>query len=214
MNILRIDASARTEGSVTRRLADDLIQRLRKRHPGARVVRRDLVETLPLLDEDWLNANFTDPAERTTEHRAVLALSDRLIGEITDTDAIVMAVPIYNFGVPASVKAWVDLVCRARETFRYTENGPVGLLGDRPVYLVTASGGTPIGSKIDFATGYLRHIFGFIGITDVRLIAAGEVQVAADLAMATARKHIASALAPTTSSSQTVRPRERKPLIV
>jgi FMN-dependent NADH-azoreductase len=195
MNILRIDGSARFEGSVTRQLADEVIGRLRAENPGASVTQRELSDRLPLLDEDWVNANFTDPAERTTEQRAALVLSDQLVEELKAADLIVIAVPIYNFGVPAAAKAWVDLICRARETFRYSENGPVGLLEDRPVYLVTASGGTPIGSESDFATGYLRHIFGFIGLNDVRLIEAGQSMVDAELAIGRARDQIDAAVA-------------------
>jgi FMN-dependent NADH-azoreductase len=195
MNILRIDGSARFEGSVTRQLADEVIGRLRAENPGAYVTQRELSDRLSLLHEDWVNANFTDPAERTIEQRAALALSDRLVEELKAADLIVIAVPIYNFGVPAAVKAWIDLICRAGETFRYSENGPVGLLEDRPVYLVTASGGTPIGSESDFATGYLRHIFGFIGISDVRLIEAGQLMIDAEPAIGRARDQIDAAVA-------------------
>ena len=195
MNILRIDGSARFEGSVTRQLADEVIGRLRAENPGAHVTQRELSDRLPLLDEDWVNANFTDPAERTDEQRAALAFSDQLVAELKAAHLIVIAVPIYNFGVPAAVKGWVDLICRARETFRYSENGPVGLLENRPVYLVAASGGTRIGSEMDFATGYLRHIFGFIGIQDVRLIEAGELMGGAEPAIGRARHQIDAALA-------------------
>ncbi|MGB1109405.1 MAG: FMN-dependent NADH-azoreductase [Gammaproteobacteria bacterium] len=194
MNILRIDGSARFEGSVTRGLADQVIEGLRAAHPNATVTQRELSDPIPLLNETWINANFTDPAERSEEQRAALALSDELVAELKAADAIVLAAPIYNFGIPAAMKAWVDMVCRARETFRYTENGPVGLLEDRPVYLVTASGGTPIGSEIDFATGYLRHILGFIGITDVRVIEAGQLMAAAEPALERAREQIEKAV--------------------
>jgi FMN-dependent NADH-azoreductase len=195
MNILRIDASARFEGSVTRRLADAVIRRLRAETPAARVTQRELSDGLPVVDEGWVNASFTDPAERGPEQRARLALSDRLVEELRTADVIVMATPIYNFGVPAAVKAWVDLVCRARETFRYSENGPVGLLEDRPLYLVTASGGTTIGGELDFSTGYLRHIFAFIGIRDVRLVEAGELTTGAEQAIGRAEDQIDAAMA-------------------
>lgn len=197
MNILRIDGSARFSGSVTRQLADDVVSRLRTQNPEATVTQRELSDNLPLLNEQWVNANFTDPAERNDEQRAVLALSDSLVAELKAADVVVIGVPIYNFGVPAAVKAWVDLICRARETFRYTENGPVGILADRPVYLVTASGGVEIGGNMDFATSYMRHLFGFIGISDVRLIAAGQLMAAGDEALARARGQIDVALATT-----------------
>jgi FMN-dependent NADH-azoreductase len=100
-------------------------------------------------------------------------MSDHLLRELDDADVIVITVPLYNFSVPATLKAWIDMVCRAGLSFRYTDNGPVGMLRDRPVYLVIASGGVPLGSAADFASGYLHHIFSFIGITDVRDVFAG-----------------------------------------
>lgn len=94
--------------------------------------------------------------------------SDLLVRELDSADVIMITAPVYNFSVPAALKAWIDMICRASLTFHYTENGPEGLLKDRPVYLVMASGGVPFGSSADFASGYLRHILGFIGIRDVR----------------------------------------------
>ena len=100
-----------------------------------------------------------------------------------EADAVVLTVPVYNFSVPSVLKAWIDHICRAGVTFRYTEQGPQGLLDDRPVYLVMASGGMPFGSPADFASGYLRQVLKFIGIEDVRLI--GAEGVAADAEAAT-----------------------------
>jgi FMN-dependent NADH-azoreductase len=110
--------------------------------------------------------------QRSAAQRAALAESDALVAELAAADLLVIGVPIYNFGVPAALKAWVDMVARARLTFRYTENGPEGLLRGKRAYLVVASGGTAVGSEIDFATGYLRHVLGFLGIEDVQIIAA------------------------------------------
>jgi FMN-dependent NADH-azoreductase len=107
-----------------------------------------------------------------------LAASDEAVAAVEAADAIVLTVPMYNFSVPSVLKAWIDHLCRAGLTFRYTENGPQGLLADRPLYLVMASGGVPFGSPMDFASGYLRQVFRFIGIEDVRLI--GAERVAAD----------------------------------
>jgi len=167
--ILRIDASMRTEGSVTRALADDLIAR----RPGARVIRRDLAAApLPFHDADWIAANFTEDEKRTPEQVEALALSDRLIEELRAADEIVIALPVYNFGVPAALKAWFDLVLRARVTFRYGPDGPVGLLEGKRATVLVASGGTRVGSGIDFATPWIRHVLGFMGITDVEIVAA------------------------------------------
>ncbi len=174
-NILRIDASARNNGSTTRQLADQLVTRLIEQGYGANVIRRDLALTPPaLLTETWVGANFTDDADRTDDQRAALAHSDELIAELEAANTIVIGVPVYNFAIPAALKAWVDLIARARRTFRYTETGPEGLLKNKRAFLVVASGGVPVGSEYDFATGYLRHVLGFVGITDVTIIAADQ----------------------------------------
>ena len=184
--LLRIDASMRHDGSTTRMLADKAVARL-----GAdKVIHRDLTHALPQIDETWIGANFTDPAERTPAQKAALALSDTLIEEIRAADTLVIAAPVYNFGVPAALKLWIDLIARARETFRYTEYGPQGLLTGKRAIIVTASGGTEIGSEIDFATPYLRHVMGFIGIEDVTVIGAGRQMADADAAMDQALKGI------------------------
>ncbi|MBB6427499.1 FMN-dependent NADH-azoreductase [Sphingopyxis sp. JAI128] len=172
-NILRIDASARNDGSTTRQLSAQLVDQLISQGYGANVVHRDLALTPPaLLTEGWVGANFTDEADRSDEQKALLAGSDELIAELEAADMIVIGVPVYNFAIPASLKAWIDLIARARRTFRYTETGPEGLLKGKKVYLVVASGGVPVGSDYDFATGYLRHVLGFVGLTDVTIIAA------------------------------------------
>lgn len=172
--ILRIDASGRRIGSASRALGDRLIERLRTAHPNAVVRSRDLADGLPFVDESWIDANQTDPETRSEHQRQRLSLSDQLVGELQRADTLVLTSPIYNFSVPAVLKAWIDLVCRARLSFRYSADGPVGLLPDRPVYLALASGGTPVGSEVDFASGYLRHVLGFIGLHDLRLIAADQ----------------------------------------
>lgn len=174
-NILRIDASARNDGSTTRQLSARLVDQLISLGYGANVVHRDLALAPPaLLTEGWVGANFTDEADRSDEQKALLAGSDELIAELEAADTIVIGVPVYNFAIPASLKAWIDLIARARRTFRYTEAGPEGLLKGKKAYLVVASGGVPVGSDYDFATGYLRHVLGFVGITDVTIIAADQ----------------------------------------
>src|SRR5690606_18299288 len=97
---------------------------------------------LPFVDADWVAANLTDPDDRSTAQRQVLAGSDALVQEVMAADVWVIATPIYNFGVPASLKAWIDQIARARVTFRYTEQGPQGLLANKKVYILTATGGT------------------------------------------------------------------------
>ena len=176
MHLLRIDASARVDDSVTRGIANRLIADLQHRHPTAMITRRDLREPPPFVTDQWVAANFTAAAQRTGAQHTALAQSTALADELSAADAVIIATPIYNFSIPAALKAWVDMVTRVGVTFRYTAEGPQGLLADRPVYVVIASGGTPIGSRIDFATPYLRHIFGFIGITDVRIVDAANAE--------------------------------------
>ena len=191
--ILRLDASARTEGSVSRDLADRLVSGLAAA-TDAKIVRREIGQGLPAIDGGWIAANFTDPDARTDEHKAMLALSDELVEELRAADTLVLALPIYNFGVPAAVKNWVDHIARARVTFRYSEAGPVGLLTGKKAYIVVASGGTLVGSAIDFATPYLRHVLGFVGIDDVTVIAADRLSLGAEESVAKANAEIDAAV--------------------
>lgn len=171
LRVLRIDSSAKNEASVTRQLADLVMQRLADQQ-AVQVISRDVSQGLPFLDNAWVAANFTAPEARDTAMQSTLALSDMLVREVQDADVLVIGVPIYNFGVPASLKAWFDLIARARLTFHYTEHGPQGLLSGKKAYLLAASGGTPVGGAIDFATPWLKHVLGFVGINDVEVIAA------------------------------------------
>lgn len=194
--ILKIDASARKDGSVTRQLADELVTGLLGKHADARVLSRDVSGGLPFLDEEWVGANFTPASDRSAAQKLKLALSDTLVEELKAADTIVLGVPVYNFGIPAALKAWVDLVARAGVTFRYTETGPVGLLDGKKAYVLLASGGTQVGSDIDFASGYVKHVLGFLGITDVTLIAADQMMADSakkDLALDAVRDLVATA---------------------
>ena len=190
--LLRIDASMRKNGSTSRQLADQLIEKLQQSE-RFNVTNRDLTETLPFVNEDWINANFTDPADRTSAQRAVLAQSDSLVAELKATDTLVIATPIYNFGVPAAFKAWIDMVARARETFRYSENGPVGLLEGKKAFVIVTSGGTELGSDIDFVSAWMTHVLGFIGITDVTMIDSSGLMKDEAGAIARAEEEIATA---------------------
>ncbi|MFK8183283.1 MAG: FMN-dependent NADH-azoreductase [Phormidesmis sp.] len=172
MKVLRIDASARYENSVSRQLTDELITRIQAQTPDTEVVVRDLAQGLPLLTEEMVVAYNTPAEERTAEQAELLSVSDALVAELKAADQIVIGCPIYNFSVPAAMKAYIDLVARAGLTFSYSSEGPVGLLSDRPVYLIITSGGTPVGSDIDFTSGYLKHVLSFIGIHNVEIMAA------------------------------------------
>lgn len=183
--ILRIESSARTSGSTTRDLNDKIVDRFRQSGP-VDVALRDLTVPVPQITESWVGANFTPAAERTADQAAELALSHTLVAELQDADVIVIGVPIYNFGVPAALKAWVDQVARAGVTFKYSAEGPVGLLEGKRAILSVASGGTEVGSDIDFASGYMRHVLGFIGVHDVEIVRADQQMVDADATKAKA----------------------------
>ncbi|MEM1377953.1 MAG: NAD(P)H-dependent oxidoreductase [Pseudomonadota bacterium] len=170
-NILSVQSSARVNGSHSRALSQKLIDKLTA-GSDATVVERDLADHLPLLDENWLGANWTPAAERSSEQNETLSLSATLIEEVKTADVLVIGVPIYNFSIPGALKAWIDLIARAGETFKYSEQGPKGLLEGKKAYVVVASGGVPVDSPVDFATPYMRHVLGFIGITDVEVIGA------------------------------------------
>ncbi len=186
--ILNIQSSGRLDDSLTRQLSDETIAHL---NPTS-VLTRDLAEGMPFVNEAWIGANFTPVADRIPEQVDTLAFSDSLVNELLDADTIVFGVPIYNFGVPAVLKAWVDMVARAGLTFRYTDNGPVGLIEGKRAIVMMASGGVPIGSDLDFASGYFRHVLGFIGITDVTIIAAEAPGGGVEEKLTAARTHIAA----------------------
>jgi FMN-dependent NADH-azoreductase len=202
-----VDSSARFAGSASRGLVDALIAGLRVRQGPLEVRVRDLAaEPLPPVDAAWVEANFTAPEERSEAHREALALSDALVDELEAADVVVMGIPVYNFGVPSTLKAWIDMVARARRTFRYTANGPEGLLRGKTAYLLLASGGVAVDSPVDFATPYMRQVLSFIGIDDVHVIAADRGVVRGPEAVATARRRIAEVLrAAGRSSSAQVR---------
>jgi FMN-dependent NADH-azoreductase len=191
LRVLEIAASGRNEGSVSRMLSADVVAALEARHGSIELTRRELKDGVPLVDDAWINANFTPAEERSAAQRATLAESDALVAELKAADLVVIGAPIYNFGIPAALKAWVDMVARARLTFRYTENGPQGLLEGKKAYVVIASGGVPVDSPVDFATPYLRHALSFIGITDVDVIAADRLNSRADESIDAARIRIA-----------------------
>lgn len=189
--VLAVHASGRQQGSVSRMLTAEILGALEEREGELVVTHRDLAGAMPFVDEAWIAANFTADEDRTPEQRETLGLSDRLVAELQAADVVVIGSPIYNFGIPAALKAWIDMIARARKTFRYTENGPVGLLEGKKAYVVIASGGVPVDSAVDFATPYLRHALGFVGIKNVEVIAADQLNQNADDAIDAARARIA-----------------------
>ena len=197
LKILEISASGRKSGSVSRLLTSELVGELEKKHVGATTTRRELSLGMPFVDEDWIGANFTAPEERSEAQNDTLGFSDQLVAELQASDTIVIGVPIYNFSIPAVLKAWVDMIARAGLSFRYTADGPEGLLKGKTAYLVVASGGVAVDSAWDFATPYMRHALAFVGITDVQVIAAEKLNSNADEAIDAARMIIADLVSET-----------------
>lgn len=175
-NILYITASIRSdEESVSRGLGNALVEKLAGQ-TGASVTKRDLATNdIPHLTAERFAANLTPVADRTAEQAELTAYADELIAELQAADTIVIATPIYNFSAPATLKAWADLVARAGTTFKYTETGPVGLLTGKKAYLAIASGGTTVGSEIDFMSPWLKFFLGFLGISDIEIVAADAI---------------------------------------
>ena len=190
LRILEVSASGRNGESVSRMLTQDVICALEQRHGDVSLTRRNLNSGVSFVDEAWIAANFTAEEERSDEQRLALAESDALVAELEQADIVIIGAPIYNFGVPAALKAWVDMIARARLTFRYTENGPKGLLTGKKAYVVIASGGVPVDSPVDFATPYLRQALKFVGITDVEIVAADQLNKNAEDSIDAARVRI------------------------
>ncbi len=188
--ILKVNSSGQRDGSVSRRLVAKVADKLRRENPGAELVERDVSAGLPPVDEAWIGANFTPKDQRNEEQKAVLGSSDALVEELRAADVIVVGLPIYNFGIPASLKLWVDQIVRAGETFSYGEAGPVGLLEGKRAVVTVASGGVETGSPADFASTYMKQVLGFIGITDVTIVSANGLAMDADTAIASANQAI------------------------
>ena len=191
LNVLAINTSAKKDGSVSRTLIADLLRALEDRHGDIDIVERDLADGLPFINAAWVEANFTADGDRTDRHRQTLAESDALVAELEAADVLVIGAPIYNFSIPAVLKAWIDMVTRARLTFRYTESGPEGLLKGKKAFVVVPSGGVHVGSPVDFSTPYLKQALGFVGITDVEFIGARAADSGNREALDTARSRIA-----------------------
>ena len=168
--ILKIDSSIRYEASVSRQLTTQLVQKIASSTDN--IIERDVNQEMHFISEASFSAASTPIDERNAEQQEHAKLADMLIRELQQADVIVLGVPIYNFGPPASLKAWADLVARARTTFKYSDNGPVGLLENKKAYIVAVSGGITIGGDTDFMTPWMKFFLGFIGIKEVEIIAA------------------------------------------
>ncbi len=197
--ILQIKSSIFTAGGQSGQLADAFVKNLVALNPGSEVVVRDFTkETVPHLDEARFMSFLSKPEERSAEQKAIVAYSDALIKELKDADVIVLALPMYNLGVPSNLKAYFDHIARVGETFKYTETGPQGLVSGKKVYVIATRGGRYQGTPYDTQTGYINVFFGLIGITDVEFVYAeglnmGEEPKATALASAHAELAIKAA---------------------
>ncbi|MDB5728226.1 MAG: FMN-dependent NADH-azoreductase [Noviherbaspirillum sp.] len=170
-NLLQINASIFGENGQSRRLADQFVTGWRAANHGATVTVRDVTgEPVPHLTGERFSALIGKPEERDAQQQAVVDYSDALIEELKRADVILLGLPMYNFGIPSTLKAYFDHVARAGVTFRYTENGPIGLLTGKKVYVFAARGGIYQGTQGDIPTAYVRQILGFIGLTDVEFV--------------------------------------------
>jgi len=197
MNILQINSSARREASHSTRLATRFVRRLREAEPEASHTVRDLND-VPVLDEAALTALFTPADRRTPEQAARVALDDALIAEMQAADVVVLGVPMYNFGVPAPLKNWIDAISRAGVTFRYSEKGPEGLLKGKKVYVALTRGGKYRNTPADTQVPYLQTVFNFLGLTDVQFVYAEGLAMGPDAdrsGIASAQQQIEEALA-------------------
>ncbi len=186
--ILHIDASGRRQGSQSRQLGLEVVESIQAN--DSKVTHRDVSQNLPFLNDTMIGSYFTPMSDRTDEQKQAIALSDVIVNELMEHDTYVIGVPIYNFSMPAALKAWADLAARVGLTFQYGENGPEGLLEGKKAYIVVTSGGTQVGSDIDFLTPWLRHYLGFIGVKDVEIINASGLGSHAEETLEKARASI------------------------
>lgn len=171
MNILVIKSSVFGDGGNSSNLVNTKVEALKAEHPQATIVERDLGSNpIPHLDGDRVGAFFTPVEKRTAEQQQVDDFSMALIEELKAADQVVVGVPMYNFGIPSQLKSWIDHVARAGITFRYTENGPQGLIADKPVTVLAARGGLYAGTENDTVTPYIKLFFSFVGITSVEFV--------------------------------------------
>mgnify|MGYP001351195568 FL=1 len=189
MKIYQIDSSARKEGSISRSLAKKLINKIKK--PDDEVIYRDLDDEMVFVS-GLTESGMKIPEDKQTDgHKKMFQLSDKLVEELKDSDVIIISAPIYNFGPPATLKAWSDLAARVNTTFKYTPDGKrIGLLKDKKAYLVITSGGTKIGSEEDFLTPWLKLMLNFFGIMDVKIISADQMAIDYEKSIAKAEKEI------------------------
>ena len=188
MNILHIDSAITGEASVSRKLTAEIVARLTAAHPGTAVTYRDLNKGVPAIDSDWFAAVRLAPENPTPAQQKLIEVSDAYLAEVQAADVVVIGLPVYNFNLPAQLKNWLDQIARAGKSFRYTEAGPEGLLKGKRAIIAYSAAGTPFGSDLDHASGYLRFMLGFLGIKDVEFVAADRLAMDHEAGMARAQE--------------------------
>ena len=176
MKIYQIDSSARKEGSTSRALAKKLLDKIKK--PEDEIIYRDLNDEMVFVSGLTESGMNIDEEDQNENHKKMFKLSDQLVKELKESDVIIISAPIYNYGPPATLKAWSDLAARVGETFRFKANGRrEGLLKNKRAYLVITSGGTKLNSKEDFLTPWLKFILNFFGIEKIDIICADQMSL-------------------------------------
>lgn len=169
--LLQLKTSLFANQGQSSQISDAFVAAWQVSRPGSQVTVRDLaVDPVPHLDGAGFQAFLTQPGERTAEQAAKVAYSDKLIGELQEADVLVIGLPMYNLGIPSTLKAWIDHVARAGVTFRYTANGPQGLLAGKKAYVFATRGGRYAGTAFDTQTDFVRNFLGFIGISEVEFV--------------------------------------------
>lgn len=202
MKLLQVDSSVLGAHSVSRQLTGEVVAEWKKAHPDSTVEYLDVAANPPAhFGADALGIKVGLQAEPTPAQRAENAVSEQLISQFLAADVIVVGAPMYNFSIPSQLKAWIDRLAQAGRTFKYTEKGPVGLAGDKTVIVVSSRGGmyatSDAGQALDHQESYLKVLFGFFGITDVRIVRAEGLAMgdaAKTAAVLAARGDIATAL--------------------
>jgi FMN-dependent NADH-azoreductase len=182
MKLLHIDSGILGTASVSRQLSANAVAEWRLQHPSTEIVYRDLVaEPLTHLAGEQLFAATADPSQQSPGMQAILAESRKVLQEFLDADIVVIGAPMYNFGVPSQLKAWIDRIAIKGKTFAYTENGPKGLTGGKTVIIASARGGfygaASPAAAWDHQEAYLKSVFGFLGVTDIRFLRAEGLNV-------------------------------------
>ena len=189
MKIYQIDSSARKEGSSSRALAKKLLDKIKK--PNDEIIYRDLDDEMVFVSGLTESGMKIDKKDQTEHHKKMFELSDKLVKELKESDVIIISAPIYNYGPPATLKAWSDLAARVGETFKFRPDGRrEGLLKNKRAYLVITSGGTKLNSKEDFLTPWLKFILKFFGIEKIDIICADQMALDYDKSIRDAEKQI------------------------